>query len=103
MQILIDSGNPSLDLPSDFATAYNNLWGVKSDGSVDCSATPADLWIGVGGGFLYINPVDLIKPGSNGNCLSAVLPVAAGGEYWLGDPFLKNVIALFDWGNQAME
>jgi Eukaryotic aspartyl protease len=103
VQVLIDSGNSNLELPSDFATAYNDLWGVNSDGLVDCSAVPAGLWIGVGGGFLYINPVDLIVSNGDGTCSSAVLPVPAGGPYWLGDPFLKNVVALFDWGNQAME
>jgi hypothetical protein len=70
---------------------------------VDCSAVPADLWISVGGGTLYINPVDLIKTNGDGSCSSTVLSVSDGGPYWLGDPFLKNVIALFDWGNQAME
>jgi len=103
LQVLIDSGNTHLELPSDFATAYNDLWGVNSDGSVDCSAVPADLWSGVGGNFFYINPVDLITSNGEGSCSSAVLPVSGEGPYWLGDPFLKNVIALFDWGNQAME
>jgi hypothetical protein len=103
VQILIDSGNSNLVLPSDFANAYNGLWGVNSAGSVDCSAVPAGLWIGVGGGFLYINPVDLIVTNGDGSCRSAVLPASAGDPYWLGDPFLKNVIALFGWGNQAME
>jgi Eukaryotic aspartyl protease len=103
VQVLIDSGNSNLELPSDFATAYNDLWGVNSNGLVDCSAVPAGLWIGVGGGFLYINLVDLIVSNGDGTYSSAVLPVPAGGPYWLGDPFLKNVVALFDWGNQAME
>jgi hypothetical protein len=103
VQVLIDSGNTHLELPSDFATAYNNLWGVNSDGSVDCSATPPDLWIGIDGGFLYINPADIIGTNGEGSCWSTVQPGPDGGPYWLGDPFLKNVIALFDWGNQAME
>lgn len=44
-QILIDSGNSGLDLPSDIASAFNNAF------TGDCDDIP-DLWIGVGGGWL---------------------------------------------------
>jgi hypothetical protein len=105
VRVRIDSGNPFLMLPPDVTTAFNDLWGVSSDGTIDCSVVAPDLWIGIGGDFIYINPLDLTFPDLNGDgtCSSAVIPTPAGGPFWLGDPFLKSVVALFDWGNQVME
>jgi Eukaryotic aspartyl protease len=108
--VVIDSGAPYLYLPQDAADAFNAAWspaGQANSGGVviiDCAATTPGLAIGVGGQWLPINSLDLVMNGGS-YCYSAVQVVSDSTSdiYILGDPFLKNVVAVYDWGNSAME
>ena len=89
------------------ADAFNQAWpspGMASDGSVDCSAIPPSFCITIAGVPLCINPDDLKELDSNGNCYSTVHAAwsGSGNLYLLGDTFLKNVVAVYDWADSAM-
>ena len=51
-----------------------------------------------------INPKDLIQLGSSdgSSCISSIVDVGGNPPLLLGDVFLKNVVAVFDWGNQRL-
>src|SRR5271154_2801899 len=108
-QVIVDSGANILALPETTANAFNSLW--SSGGSydsnhlfvIDCTATPGDLGISIGGTYFYINPVDLMAQYDATQCYSLVQPSdsSTGGFYVLGDPFLRNVVAVYNWGTSA--
>jgi len=108
--MVIDSGAPGLYLPQDAADAFNAAWSpagqLNSAGVVviDCAATTPGLAIGIGGQWLPLNSLDLVY-NSGDYCYSAVQAASSSssGIYLLGDPFLKNVVAVYDWANYAME
>lgn len=103
-QVIIDSGAPSLDVPQDVASALNSLWSpsIGSDGrTLDCNAVlTASFGIAIGGATYYLDSADLISSNGDGTCSTAVNGADSG--YILGDPFLKNVLAVYDWGNSQM-
>jgi hypothetical protein len=72
---------------------------------VECNAVPPTFGVTVGGQTFYHNGQDLILPYGNNVCLStigAVVPTAGISLAFLGDAFLKNVVAVFDFGKNEM-
>ena len=106
VQYTIDNGNPSLTMPTAQADAVASMYeppATKSGTSysVDCDAVAPYLAFGIDGGLLTINPRDLII--NNGGSCSTPLIDGGTGNMALGAPFLKNVLAVFDWGNQQLQ
>lgn len=103
-QVIIDSGSPRLDIPADLADAVNALWypAIASDGrTLDCNAVLTQSFaVVIGGVPYYISYVDLIASNGDGSCSSLVVGASSG--YSLGDPFLRNVLAIYDWGASQM-
>lgn len=108
LQVIIDSGAAIIELPEALATSINSQWTPpgQDDGQgdiiLDCGATITNsVGITIGGTTLFIEPEDLIVSGPNGTCLSAVTP-GVSTEFILGDPLLKNTLAVFDWEGSQM-
>lgn len=105
---LIDSGTSLVYVPTADAVAFNSLFSPAatpdSSGTyyVDCSATAPEFSVVIGGYLFPLNPVDLLVPIGNGNCMSGIQDAGTGSNI-LGDVFFKNVVAIFDWGNGQME
>lgn len=110
---IVDSGTTLNYFPTEDADLFNALFyppAIYSDEYggyvVDCDAIPPELGITIGGQTFYHNPSDLIfNTGLDNVCLSGVNDGGALGQgnvYILGDPFLKNVLAVFDVGNSSM-
>lgn len=103
----IDSGDPTLGVPSKTAAAINASWNppIESDGrTLSCDAAlTAPIGIAIGGRTYYMESRDLVGVDKNGICFSLVY--ASDDDVWnvLGDPFLKNVLAVFDWTYNSME
>lgn len=73
--------------------------------AVDCKATPPTFGVQIGGQAFYHNGADLVLTNGDGTCISslvAVEPVDGVVLHFLGDPFLKNVVAVFDFGENEM-
>ena len=106
----VDSGTSLIYAPTAVAQAYNALWQTKTfhpkEGiwSVPCGSTPPAFSVTIGGTVFQINPKDLIQPGNSdgSSCISAIIDVGGNPPLLLGDTFLKNVVAVFDWGNQRL-
>jgi Eukaryotic aspartyl protease len=105
----IDSGTSLIYLPSILAKAYNSLWSQPAtfhpktgEYYVPCDATVPPFSVTISRQVFTINPRDLLQHNSDGTCLSTVLDVLDGDTLVLGDIFLKNVLAVFDWNNQRM-
>lgn len=111
-QSIIDSGNPTIALPDDLSASINALFvppaiapAVVSDPwSVDCNATAPAFAITIGGQSFWHNGEDLIIELGEGNCQSAVISSDVGGIFLttIGSAFLKNVVAVFDFGVNEM-
>ncbi|KAJ9613089.1 hypothetical protein H2200_003030 [Cladophialophora chaetospira] len=105
VQYTIDNGNPGLDFPTATADAIAALFDppAQKSGSgytVDCDATAPYLAFDIGGSVLPINPEDLIT-GSGSQCSTPIFD-NGNDNMGLGSPFLKNVLCVFDWGNQQL-
>lgn len=108
-QYIVDTGSTQLYLPHEDAVAINALFDPPGSNQsefnswiVDCSATAPDLTFFIGGHPFPINPRDLIVWSEDG-CFSGVASsVVDEGPYSLGDPFLKNVLAVFDVNDSEM-
>lgn len=105
-QYIVDSGTTLMYVPTAFANAFNALWqpsaSTASDGivMVSCNAIPSSFSVVINGIAIPINPADLVWYNGE-NCLSGIQDAGSRGN-WLGDVFLRNVIAVFDWGNHQM-
>lgn len=104
----VDSGTSLIYVPTNVAKAYNNLWDQPTTHdikqgiwSVPCDAIPPPFSVTINGKVFEINPVDLIQPNEN-DCVSAIVDVGNAPPLTLGDVFLKNVVAVFDWENVRM-
>jgi hypothetical protein len=104
---LVDSGTTLLHIPASDAAAFNALWDppslthVNGIYRIDCAAKPAKLVVKIDGVNLEINPLDLVRRISDGTCYSTVAASPAG--YTLGEVFLRNVLAVYDWGQRSMQ
>lgn len=105
---LVDSGTTLLDIPAEDAAAFNALWDPpclsQSGGAcvVDCAATPANFAVVVAGVAFEVNPLDLVRE-VDGTCYSSITSSLVGYSPILGDVFLRNVLAVFDWGDHSMQ
>jgi hypothetical protein len=111
-QTIIDSGNPTIALPNNLPASINNLFSppavepevVSDPWIVDCNATTPAFAITIGGQSFWHNGQDLIIELGEGKCMSAVISSDVGGVFFntIGAPFLKNVVAVFDFGRDEM-
>ena len=82
---------------------------------VDCNATaPSSVGITITGTTFYLNPEDLISRDASeesddvpSQCVSAfqdggLASETFPGSYVLGDPFMTNVLVVFDWGKEEI-
>ena len=115
---VVDSDAPVCTFPAPLAASINAMFSPpailnKTLGThlVDCNAAAPTVVINIGGGSFTISPTDLIVPtfiGANATdgtvCMSGIQPASAGslGQIIVGEPFLKNVLAVFDWGKSEM-
>jgi len=115
VQYIVDTGTTLLYIPTDDAIAYNSLWNPPAYGYeeygifyVNCTATPAQFAVEIGGGVFDINPLDLVlfegTEDGESICVSGIQDAGdpAVSPNILGDVFLKNVLAVFDWGKSEM-
>jgi len=104
---LLDSGTAYVIVPSADAAAIAQLFDPPATSysgvyRVDCAATSPDVQISIGGTAFTINPEDMVfRDERDGICASAFAP--GNGIYVLGAPFLRNVLAVFDWGEGAVQ
>ena len=107
-QVIVDSGAPTFEMPAALAKQVNNLWVPKGklddsgDLVLNCSATLSEpVGVTIGGTTYYLQSQDLMLKGG-GECSSAVSAGDQKEGILLGDPFLKNVLAVFDWEDSQM-
>ncbi|KAJ5653622.1 hypothetical protein N7490_000625 [Penicillium lividum] len=113
-QAFIDSGNYISYLPSAVVGPINALFSPPATYDsdlglyvVDCSAKAPEFGLSLGDQTFYHDGSDLIYQTSEGVCVSSL---ASSSEVSLGDislniigvPFLKNVVAVFDFGRNEM-
>ena len=124
-QVIIDSGTTLNYIPTHEAAAINAMFDPPSfpddqDGFyyVDCNATsPTTLGVTIAGTTFYLNPADLISRDASeesddeydvpSQCVSAfqdggLVSETYPGSYILGDPFMNNVLVVFDWGKEEI-
>ena len=116
-QYIIASGTTNFVFPTDVANAINSAYvpaAVFSDTLglwiVPCDAHTPSLSIEINGVAFDINPLDMIldteTTDANGKkvCSTSTVDGGTGSDnvYALGDPFLKNVVAVFDVGAGMM-
>jgi hypothetical protein len=104
---IVDSGTIFIHIPAaDDAAAVNALFvppATLVDGAwqVSCDAQPPNFSVTVGGVYLPVNPADLIWYNADGGvCMSGIQ--SNTGITILGDPFLRSVLAVFDWGSEQI-
>ena len=111
-QFIVDSGTTLNYVPTDTAIAFNSLWdppayGYEETGIffVDCTATPAPFAVVIDETVLQHNLLDLVSNEGDDICVSGIQDSGSNvnGTNILGDVFLKNVLAVFDWGTYEME
>jgi len=110
--MIVDSGTSASIFPDPVANAINEVWDPQPnpyDGSMPCSVSEfkqvPQLGVTIGNHTFWHDPQTLISKYPNGQCATAILGSGAGIEESLtilGTPFLMNVIAVFDIGNQVM-
>ncbi|KAJ6143363.1 hypothetical protein N7471_002816 [Penicillium samsonianum] len=113
-QAFIDSGNYISYLPPAVVDPINALFSPPATFDsdlglyvVDCSANAPKFGLSLGDQTFYHDGSDLIYQTSEGVCVSSL---ASSSEVSLGDvtlniigvPFLKNVVAVFDFGKNEM-
>ena len=115
-QAVVDTGTYSFNVPRDLASDINAAFDPpavylpdSSDGpvySVQCNATPpAGVGIQLGGKMIRVESRDMIWRDWDGQCFSTVAPSGSLGDielFFLGDYFLRNVVAVFDFGKNEM-
>lgn len=83
---------PLFDPP---ATIINGRWRVRCSGRVPL------VGVNIGGKTFWIHPIDLMRRTGRDECL--LLFEGRSGWSILGAAFLKNVVAVFDYGGKRME
>lgn len=113
-QAFVDSGNYISYLPTAVVEPINALFSPpatydSSSGmyTVACSAKAPEFGLTIGDQTFYHKGSDLIYKTSDGYCISNLASseeVSVGGLYLniIGVPFLKNVVAVFDFGEDQM-
>ncbi|KAI9925772.1 hypothetical protein ASPWEDRAFT_60820 [Aspergillus wentii DTO 134E9] len=113
-QAFVDSGNYISYLPSAIANSVNALFEppARYDASlgayvVDCTAKAPSFGLQIGNQTFFHNGADMIYQTGEGICISSVAASENVGIEGLtlniiGVPFLKNVVAVFDFGWNEM-
>jgi len=113
-QAVVDSGNWLIIVPPELANEVNAAFspapsatdGFEGAPAVACNATPPSFAVEVGGMTFPIDSRDMIWRDASGSCFSSVVPapppVDGVSLLFLGDAFLKNVVAVFDMGKNEM-
>lgn len=114
-KFFLDSGNYIQYLPSAIAKPINDLFDPPAkyvegyEGFVvDCSAKAPKFGLTLGNQTLFHNGRDLIYQTADGTCISNIAPsdsvplLKTLNLNILGVPFLKNVVAVFDFGENEM-
>ena len=112
---MVDSGNNLNVFPKEVADSINAAFDPPAGGYnakaqapvVDCNATAPALSVEIGNAIFDIDPVDMIWRDAHGTCFSSVVSTdSVEGETikinFLGDVFLKNVVAVFDMEHDEM-
>jgi hypothetical protein len=115
---VVDTGNWFSFLPGDLADIVNSRFdppGVLDQNSfpityqVNCNATAPTFGFTLGNQTFFHNSQDLIIDSGDGTCISALIPfkgvsyasIIENGAI-IGASFLKNVVAVYDFGNNEM-
>ena len=110
-QAVVDTANWLNMFSKDIADKINADFNppAKYEGSlytVACNATPpSDFGMQIGGTMFSVDPVDMIWRDASGTCYSSIAAAVPGSGIslmFVGDVFLKNVVAVFDFGNDEM-
>ncbi|CRG82839.1 hypothetical protein PISL3812_00185 [Talaromyces islandicus] len=112
-QAVVDSGQPLNLLPPEIIDEVHALFDppVYYDATsrvyvASCDSKPPRLGIQLAGRVFWHKPEDLIMSVGDGSCSSALYPTGSsslGVSFnFLGDAFLRNVLAVFDFGNDEM-
>ncbi|KAL2010878.1 hypothetical protein VTN00DRAFT_3596 [Thermoascus crustaceus] len=117
-QAVVDSGNAFNVLPPEIVMQVHESFDppatptfdpVIGGYGVNCTADPPTLGIQIDGQMFYHRGEDLVIRNPDGTCMSSLLPTGGGGPEegvvalnFLGDPFLRNVVAVFDFGKDEM-
>lgn len=106
---IIASASSLLYLPTPIADELNALFDppiVKSNGiyTIPCNTTAPTIGVSISGDIFWIQPEDLVLAMGDGSCVSGVADGGdgSGAVSVLGDPFLKNVLTVFDVGEGDM-
>ncbi|KAE9366755.1 acid protease [Stipitochalara longipes BDJ] len=113
---IVDTGNWFNYVDPETASAINDLfeppgqWNMETSPvtyTIDCNARAPNLGFIIGGQTFFHNGMDLVYSTGDGTCVSAVVSNEGVELYGLtghiiGDAFLKNVVAVFDFGNNEM-
>ncbi len=109
-QYIVDSGTTLNYVPEAEAAAFNSLWGsqgwldpVAGIYFVSCDAIAPRIAFLIGEASFSVNRVDLVVMSQNGKCVSGIQAAPPGSVNILGEVFLKNVLAVFDWGERQMQ
>ena len=102
---LVDSGTTLITAPDASVDAYWQQFSPApgANGTVACDTTIPPLTVTIAGQDFPINPADLLRPSGtdDGICIINIAP-SGDGTNILGDVFLQNVLAVFDWGAEAI-
>lgn len=105
---IIDSGYNGLEIPQATATLLNTNWSPPGNISgstlfLDCGAKlNQPFGVRIGGALYIIQSADLVGRMPNGSCYSLIIAGLPPNGYSIGDPILKNTLAVFDWGKMVM-
>jgi len=109
MPMIVDSGTSALILPARLAAAVNSLWNPRPDpldGSLPCDVGAfrriPRLGFTLANDTFWIDPQTLITRYEDGTCGAAVVGAEGDEPLILGTPFLMNVVAVFDVGDQVL-
>ncbi|KAI5462149.1 aspartic peptidase domain-containing protein [Mariannaea sp. PMI_226] len=112
-QSVVDTGNAWNQVPAQIAAEVNAEFSPPAQFSkdlgiylVECNATAPQFGVTIGKQTFWHEAVDLIQQDpSTGVCYSVIMPEAEGEGIslsFLGDAFLRNVVAVFDIGKDEM-
>jgi len=110
LQILVDSGADAFQVPVAAANSLNSYWSPPGtyynegqDLNIECDAVlTQEIGVAIGGVVYRISSEDLIYTNEQGNCWSLIQGTDGTQGFLIGDPLLKNVLAVFDWGDQVI-
>lgn len=101
---LVDSGTTLIIAPPASVQAYYNQFSPAADintGTVDCNTAIPPYAVAIGGQEFPVNPADILLPNGDGTCQIGIVP-SGSGLFILGDVFLLNVLAVFDWSTEQI-